>query len=38
MPKQEFDLLKIASALPAKLRTGTTKIMSAEVFDSDLLR
>jgi hypothetical protein len=38
MTEQEFDLLQIAAILPAQLGTCPTKIMSAEVLDSDLLR
>jgi hypothetical protein len=36
--QQEFDLFQITAILTAQLRTGTAKIMSAEVFDPDLLR
>jgi hypothetical protein len=36
-PQQKFDLLQIPSALPAELGAGPAEIMSAEVFDPDLL-
>ena len=38
VPEQEFDLLQIATILPAELGTGAAEVVSAEVFDSDLLR
>jgi hypothetical protein len=31
-------LLEIAAVLPAELGAGTSQIVGAEVFDSDLLR
>jgi hypothetical protein len=36
--KEEFDLLQIPAALTAQLGTGSTKVTSAEVLDSDLLQ
>jgi hypothetical protein len=38
MPKQKFDLLKIATVLAAKLRAGASQIVSSEGLDSNLLR
>src|SRR5271163_5041291 len=38
MPEQEFNLLQVAAAPPAELGTGTPQVVSAEVFDADLLR
>jgi hypothetical protein len=36
--EQEFDLLRIHAVLPAALGAGATKVVSAEMFDADLLR
>jgi hypothetical protein len=36
--QQELDLLEITAALSAEFGTGAAQIVSAEVFDPDLLR
>jgi hypothetical protein len=38
MPKQEFDLLEIAAALPAQLGASATEIVGTETLDPNLLR
>jgi hypothetical protein len=38
MPKQELDLLEIASVLPTELRASTAQVVGAEALDPDLLR
>ena len=37
VPEQKLDLLQIAAVLPAELGAGTAQVVSAEVFDPDLL-
>ncbi len=37
VPEQELNLLEIAAVLPAQLGAGPTQVVSAEVFDPDLL-
>lgn len=38
VPKQEFDLLEIPTALPAQLRASPAEVMGTKVLDPDLLR
>jgi len=38
VPKQELDLLEIATTFPAQLGAGTAEVVGAEVLDADLLR
>jgi hypothetical protein len=36
--EQEFDLLQIPAVLPAELGASTAEVVSAEVFNADLVR